>query len=189
MGDDCPCHDDAIVKSLVASIVERGRTLASFGVIEAPTLRPGATAAELERLRAHVGRELPPSLVALLTHTNGASSLFVFFDLLGVDDMLPGAPAYARASVLKRLARGAEPLVPSDALVIADKGGDQPDCIYLDPSRTDGAGEWSVVTFDHEADVEIDESLPAFLARIERRLGWMIEDAKSTEMVGFDTVD
>lgn len=171
------------MKSLLATVFERASTLATFGVIEAPSLRPGARDEDLARLRAHVGRDLPPSLPALLAFTNGAPSFFLFFDLLGVDDMLPGGAAHARANVLKRLVRAGSPLIPPNALVIADKGGDQPDCIYLDPGSVDADGEWAVVTFDHEADVEIDASLPAFLARLQRRLEWLIEDAKSTEQV------
>lgn len=169
------------IAARVELLVAKSRALAAFNMIEAVDLRPGATPEELARLDEHLGRAIPFSLRTLLAITNGAPQLLVFSDLLSVADMLPGSPAYARAEALKNTHVDGVPCIPRDALVIADKGGDQPDCVYLDPSRIGADGEWRAVTFDHEDDPIVDDTLSQLLARAANTFDLLLVQARELD--------
>ena len=170
------------IAALVDLLVAKSRVLASFNMIEAVELRPGATPEELARLDAHVGRAIPFSLRTLLTLTNGAPQLLVFADLLSIEEMLPGSPAHQRSEALKATLVDGVPRVSRAALVIADKRGDQPDCVYLDPSRVGEDGEWRVVTSDHEDDDVVDSTLADLLARAANKFDHLIAQAQELDL-------
>lgn len=168
------------VRKLFDSLCEKSRALAALSVMEVVEPQPPASDADLNRLEAHLGRPAPPTLRALLRCANGAANLLVFFDLLSVDEMLPGSAAYERAAGLAKRFVDGVPLVPEGVLVFADKRGDRPDCVYLDPHRTGPDGEWRVVTFDHEADDDlVDANLVTFLERMNGRFALLLEDASA----------
>lgn len=171
------------IAALVELLVAKSRALAAFNMIEAVELRPGATPEELARLDQHLGRAIPFSLRTLLAITNGAPQLLVFSDLLSVTDMLPGSPAHARAEALKNTHVDGVTRIPRDALVIAGRQGrgDQPDCVYLDPSRIGDDGEWRVVSFDHEDDPIVDETLAQLLARAANTFDLLIVQANELD--------
>ncbi len=166
-----PLHE---LDQKLARLLAKARALVELAVIDEVTLSPGATAAELSVLEAHLGFALPPELAWLLRRTNGAKGLLLFFDLLAASDMMPGSSGHERSEALKKSAVDGRPIVPPTALVFADKRGDQPDCVWFEPTPD---GVWRVVTFVPPSGAIVDEDLHAFLARLEKRCDWLLEDA------------
>lgn len=156
--------------ALLDQLVKKSQMLAALGLFEAIELRRGASPASLTKLEAHYGRPIPSDLYALLLRTDGAPRLLGFFDLLSVEEMLPGSEAFRRGEALKASLADRPNLLPKDALIFADKGGDRPDCIYVD---RDG----QVVTFDADGTPTREETVTSLLERASRRLDWLLEDA------------